>query len=228
MGPVIQQQYRPKSAANKSSRRTDQEWVLALRGDFGDAEQHTAHVELSAYLYTTAWNYLLMQQPTISKIAHYAPEDLQPVAEDFVQTFCLKLFTNNFNLLDKYSQKGRFLSWAAQVLKNAICSELRRNEWKLSCQLDETIQFSDHQALTQQTYRPETLFHRDQLSELVESLLSKFSYKNRIIFQRYVVDGERASVVAKELGISSSGVYTAAHRIREQMSASLTNAGYAY
>ena len=64
------------------------------------------------------------------------------------------------------------------------------------------------------------------MAELVEQSVEEFSNKNQTIFFRFILDGEAAEVVAGEVGLSPSGVYTAAHRIRQRLSKVLVEAGY--
>lgn len=214
--------------SSTEGRKLDSEWIESLRGSLGEIEQQEAFVDLSAYLYVTAFNYLFATRPHIRKLAQYSHEDLQTVAEDFVQTFAYRLTRDDFHLLDKYIVgQGRFLSWAGQVMRNMIRSELRRRAWHADSQLEENLLNSEQQP-NNHTSRPEVVFQINQLAEVIEKTLSKFSSKNRAIFQRYIIDGERAIDVAKDLGISTSGVYTSAHRIRQQISSKLIESGYAY
>lgn len=212
---------------------TNAEWLPALRGDQGEAIQFDAHKALCTYLYTVAFNILWLKRSSVRQLSQYAPSEIEALAEDFVHSFCCKLIKNNYELLDKYEGRGRFLAWAAQVLRNMILSEFRKRVWRKTERLEALAQFEESQLLSQPDHsvhhkgRPDLIFQHNQLADLVEQALAKLSNQNQIIFLRYMLDGERANVVAAELGISTSAIYTAAHRIKGSMGEMLTSAGYA-
>lgn len=223
--PVHQQFTRPDSPEN--SVRTNLEWITELRGDQGDDEQWEAHDALCTYLYTVALNALWTRKPSLRQLSQYTSYEIEALAEDFVQGFCYKLIKDDYALLDKYSRRGRFLAWAAQILRNMIFSEFRKRPWKETERLDEQSLVRRSDTAAPHKSVPDLIFQNNQLADLVEKALAKLSPKNQTIFLRYIVDGERANVVAKELGITTSGVYTAAHRIRDNIGEQLLKAGYA-
>lgn len=212
---------------------TNAEWPSALRGEQGETIQLDAHSALCTYLYTVAYNALWLKRTSVRQLSQYAPSEIEALAEDFVHTFCCKLIKKDYELLNKYSSRGRFLAWAAQVQRNLISSEFRKRKWRETERLESLVHFDESQFLTQpehaahQKGRPDLIFQHNQLADLVEQALAKLSIQNQIIFLRYMLDGERANVVAEELGISTSAVYTAAHRIKGSMGELLISAGYA-
>lgn len=219
-----------KRVQNSRSRpyaiRTNQRWLQDIRGVHGEVEQQNAHKDLMAYLCTTAYHYLWAQRPRVNRLASLSVSDFNTIAEDFTQQFFCKLVQENYALLHKYDARGRFLAWCAQILRNLIASELRRREWRQQERWDEEATNLHQEFCPSIAVHPEKALQNKMLYGFVETLLSGFSKRNQAVFLRYVIDGERASVVANELGISVNGVYSAAHRTKAIVRRALLNEGY--
>lgn len=109
-----------------NQRRTNQEWLDALRGQQGSAAQKAAYLDLANYLYKTAFNYLLKRQNDVALLAEQPGNAVAALAQDCVQDTLLKLWANECALLDQYQEKGRFLGWAALIIRNHVAGLLRR------------------------------------------------------------------------------------------------------
>lgn len=224
-------QFTPDGAHDRASELSNVEWLTKLSGQQGDEAQQIAHQAVSSYLYAVAINVLWLRKSSVSQLSQYGISEIEALAEDFVQSFCYKLVENNYALLDKYSGRGRFLAWAAQVLRNMISSEFRKRQWKETERLAVLEGKSGMMrvrcsAKYQKLGCPDLIFHHNQLADLVESVLTKLSSNHQVIFLRYVLEGERAYLVAEDLGMTDNGVYTAARRIREVIGKALVEAGY--
>ncbi|MEM7126496.1 MAG: sigma-70 family RNA polymerase sigma factor [Chloroflexota bacterium] len=215
-----------QQSVRSEKERTNSDWVLALQGSQGAAEQQKSHMELANYLYIVSINYIHFRQPSVSWLAQADDEELAAVAEDSIQQFFLKLMKDDYGLLTKYNGRGRFLSWTAQIMRNMVASELRRPHWQRRASLEEVPVEAERPAASGSLTKPELAVQFKQLTDLVQDALACMSAKNRTIFVRYVLDGERASVVAEELGISTNGVYISAHRMRKEVKEILIGAGF--
>src|SRR5262245_41659480 len=109
--------------------RSNGEWIAELRGERGITKRHTAFLDLSKYLYRVVYNYLISRQASIVILASFAPEELAALAHDFVQDTLEKLIGNEFALLNRFQEEGRFTSWASQIAVHEAGQELRKSYW---------------------------------------------------------------------------------------------------
>lgn len=199
--------------------RSNDEWIADLIGKNGRRAQQIAHLDLSNYLYVVVFNYLKERHTQLASISSYCEEELITIAQDFVQSFMEKMVRNNHELLHKYSNTGRFTSWAAQVIINLCATEFRRARW------------SRQQLMNQEPYwdrcttAPEATAVRSQIAETIDSCLSKLPQNYREALVRCIGQGERASTVAQDLDVSPNAVYILIHRAKTAMRKQLTQQG---
>lgn len=199
--------------------RTNDEWIADLTGQNGGQAQQLAHIDLSNYLYVVVFNYLHDRHTQLASISAYCEDELITIAQDFVQNFMEKMVKNNHELLRKYSNTGRFTSWAAQVIINLCATEFRRARW------------SRQQRMNQQPYwdrctaAPESTAVRSQIAETIHSCLGNLPQNYREALVRCIGEGERASAVAQDLDVSPNAVYILIHRAKSAMRKQLTQQG---
>jgi RNA polymerase sigma factor (sigma-70 family) len=102
----------------------NQDWLEMLRGERGLEYQEDAHNRLGQYLFKVGYNYLLKRRTDVASLQHLALAELTEHASDFVQDVLEKLAKDQFALLQKYRGEGRFLAWAAIILRNHIADRL--------------------------------------------------------------------------------------------------------
>lgn len=195
-----------------SQKRTDQEWLDELRGISGQDKQKRAILELANYLYIVACTYLQKQQDRISGLRWLTNEDLAALGEEFVQRYMEKMIREDFALLEKYSGRGSFLAWAAQVTTNLCGSELRLRAWHRNQPFELAHNQIDSKAIV-----PEDAALRQQLCETLVHCLAKLPERHRFALLQCVVEGESASEVGQALNISANAVHILVHRAKKMM-----------
>lgn len=191
--------------------RTNEEWVDALRGRLGAAEQRRACDDLASYLYIVAYNNLQKRRSHLPKLQGLDESEQMCLAEDFVQAFMEKMVKEQFRLLSKFGGHGRFASWAAQVLVNLVASEMRKAKWRRQEFINARAQVVDTAMI------PETVALRQQINEALERCLKRLPERSRIALVRCVIEGDCAPDVAAELGVSANAVHILVHRAKKSM-----------
>lgn len=202
-----------------SQYRTNAQWIAGLKGDNGIPAQQLAHMDLSNYLYVVVFNYLQGRRTSLAALSSYSDDELIPVAQDFVQNFMEKLVKKNYDLLRKYSNTGRFTSWAAQVVINLCSTEFRRAHWSRQ-ELMNQQPYWDRRTLI-----PENSVVRNQVTDTLVTCLEKLPEHYREALVRCVGEGERASKVAEDLDVSPNAVYILIHRAKSAMREHLAHEG---
>jgi RNA polymerase sigma factor (sigma-70 family) len=114
-------------ARQTQDRRTNGEWVVALRGDLGRRVQDAAYRDLANYLYVVIYNYLCSRRDSIPRLYNISNEELADLAEEFTQDTLVKIaLARVYNL---YRGEGSFLAFMARVAINNVGQMLRRREW---------------------------------------------------------------------------------------------------
>lgn len=206
--------------------RSNEEWLLDLRGARGQAQQQRAHEELANYLYRVAYNYLELRQGDVPVLRSFAPEDQAALAQDFVQETLEKIARDNYALLDEqFAGTGRFVAWAARIVQNQARQELRKAHWRhrasfalAETQEDETGELREgHRMLTSAEPSPENLALQEQVARILRSCIEHLEERRRTVVKRCLVEEEDPKVAAELLAITTNAVYVLLHRAKKDL-----------
>lgn len=195
-----------------TQKRTNEEWLSALSGTLGQTEQTAAIQDLADFLFRIAKRYLHNRRNTLLKLQFYTEQEITGMAEEMVQCFMEKLVKDGFDLLKKYSGKGSFNGWAAQVIVNLCRSELRRKAWRTTKPLDCIGPVVDHQS-----NQPDMIVIRAQLREQIIFCLDQLPGRYRIALVGIIVEGRSATEVGKILGVSANAVNILVYRGKKRL-----------
>lgn len=191
--------------------RTNQEWVAMLSGECGDEDQLQAHNELACYLFVVIGNQLNKRCTTIPRLVHLHSDEIDNLAQDFLQSFMLKMAHDNYAMLQKFNGTGRFLAWAAQIANNLVASEFRRVEW-LNRGLSENGDHVDTRMVS-----PEDKLLQKDMSALIEQCLSHLPANYQQALRRCIMNGDCAKDVAAEMEITQNAVHILVYRAKKAM-----------
>lgn len=201
-------------AQESSERRSNEEWLMDLRGLNGANAQHLAHQDLSAYLYVVVLNYLHWKYAKSTAFADIHERDIATFVGDFVQDFMVKLVRDDYALLGKYSGRGRFTSWCAQVAHNLAGGEMRKAYWRRET---ETAPDDMLQIIGFETRSPESIALQNTLGEMLLGCMEKLPTHYRHIIERCILLEESATDIANEENVTPNSVYIRLHRAKEQL-----------
>lgn len=191
--------------------RTNREWIKVLTGELGQKQQNKAFEDLAHYLYVIVYRNLSKRRIQLPILAALDEAEHERLAQDFVHQFMTKLLEDNYALLDKYSGYGRFTSWAAQVTLNLLASELRKACWQRRSPSFESM------LLPETAVPPDIAALQQQIGESLIRCLAHLSERSRIALIRFVVEGDSAPEIAKDLGVSPNTVHILVHRAKKKM-----------
>lgn len=197
-----------------SERRSNDEWLMDLRGQNGANAQHLAHQDLTAYLYVVVLNYLHWKYAKSTAFADIHERDVATFVGDFVQDFMVKLVKDDYGLLNKYSGRGRFTSWCAQVAHNLAGGEMRKAYWRRET---ETTPDDMLQIVGSETCSPESIAIQNMLSDLMLRCMEKLPTHYRRIIERCILMEESATDIANEENVTPNSVYIRLYRAKEQL-----------
>lgn len=206
----------------KRARRSNQEWVEELSNTHHENVQIKAHRDLANYLFVVAYNYLNKRRENLQMLSQLPNEEIASLAEDAVQDFMEKLVRDEYALLSSYRASGRFTSWAAQIVCNQLCSELRKVGWQRQERISEVCTISTQD---QGLPSPYASVVQGQTHELLQSCMNKLPERYRLALIRRVVDGEKAKDIAADLKVTPNTVHILVYRAKQQMRQLVMNEG---
>lgn len=206
----------PRSGGVRTAPQIDWEnydqWAQSLKGEHGLEIQRVALQRLSNYVYVVAYNCIRRKCLDVPRLSYFNQRDMAMLAEDFVQDFIVKLLKDDCELLSKYSGRGRFTAWAAQVMVNMILSAFRKVEWSRCDPLEEQALYVDSDAVD-----PVQSAQRNQIRRKIAACLDQLPPQYRTVLVRCIIQGEPASAVAQDLSRNVQAVYNLAHRAKKQL-----------
>ncbi|MEM7132201.1 MAG: sigma-70 family RNA polymerase sigma factor [Chloroflexota bacterium] len=203
-----------------SQKRTDQEWLDTIQGVYGLEKQNHSFIDLANYLYITIYNCLRKRHHVTLGLRHLSDEDLAALAEEILQRFMEKMIKDRFALLQKYSGRGSFLVWAAQVVLNLCRSELRRPQWRILEPLK-----NRHMQIEYDGILPEDNAFHNLLSDRLAHCLGYLPEHYQFALVECVIEGRKAEEVGKALDISANAVHILVHRAKKMMRRYLEDEG---
>lgn len=212
-----------RMTATLTQRRTNQQWLSELKGRSATVYQRSALDDLAQYLHVVAHNALQKRRRQFLRLRVMDDESLAELTRDFVQEVMIKLTSRNFQLLDSYEGRGKFTSWAAQIINNEIASEFRKVSWN---RVRPISNYSDNQLADSNVPSPEAVVVNNCMYETLNSIIAELPAKLRVPLVRCILQEERAATVAADMGITANAVYSLVHRAKKTLHEQLDTAGY--
>ena len=195
--------------------RTDQCWIQELTGRNGIEAWYVAHADLAAYLYVVVVNSLKNKHAKRIAFDGFTEEEVTSLAGDFVQDFMVKMTSEGYALLDKYSGTGRFTSWSAQVMHNLIASELRRAHWRR--EIRESVDEMQADQVASEDEYPEAIAIRHSVGEILMRCLERLPTHYRAVIERCILQNESAVDIAQEEQVTVNAIYIRLHRAKDRL-----------
>jgi RNA polymerase sigma-70 factor (ECF subfamily) len=135
-------------------------------------------------------------------------------AEDLVQ----ETFVRVYRHLHRFDQSKKFSTWAYTIAGNLAKNELR-NRSRNPLVLFQTIKKhweADHRPLEWEdnTYRPDDLFRKRHLKEMVEQAVAKLPEHHRMVFVLRELEGKTYEEISEITGVNLGTVKSRLNRAR--------------
>jgi len=135
-------------------------------------------------------------------------------AEDLVQETFIRIYRH----LHRFDQSRKFSTWAYTIASNLAKNELR-NRSRNPLVLFQTIKKNweaDHRPLEWEdnTYRPDDLFRKRHLRELVEKAVSQLPEHHRVVFVLREMEGKTYEEISEITGVNLGTVKSRLNRAR--------------
>lgn len=207
---------------NAQGERANQQWLAELTGRRAAATQAQAHLELAHHLQKMALTYLYVRRTDIALLSALTHEELSQFAQDFAQEAMEKLTRDDYALLGKYNERGKFLSWMTQILRHDMASELRLSSWKtrLSQPCDDVLA---HLPATQPN--PERAVLIGHIGDILCAALERLPERYCIAFWERIAQGLSSAEVGEMLGVSANAVNVLVYRAKVKLRQYLAEAG---
>ncbi len=140
-------------------------------------------------------------------------------AEDLVQEVFIRIYRH----LHRFDQTKKFSTWAYTIASNLAKNELR-NRSRNPLVLFQTIRRhweADHRPLQfeDSSARPDDLFHKRHLRELVEQSVSRLPEHHRVVFVLRELEGKTYEEIADITGCNLGTVKSRLNRARNNFAA---------
>lgn len=140
-------------------------------------------------------------------------------AEDLVQEVFIRIYRH----LHRFDQSKKFSTWAYTIASNLAKNELR-NRSRNPLVLFQTIRRhweADHRPLQfeDSSARPDDLFHKRHLRELVEQSVSRLPEHHRVVFVLRELEGKTYEEIADITGCNLGTVKSRLNRARNNFAA---------
>ncbi len=140
-------------------------------------------------------------------------------AEDLVQEVFIRIYRH----LHRFDQTKKFSTWAYTIASNLAKNELR-NRSRNPLVLFQTIKRNweaDHRPLQfeDSSSRPDDLFHKRHLRELVEQSVSQLPEHHRVVFVLRELEGKTYEEIADITGCNLGTVKSRLNRARNNFAA---------
>lgn len=196
--------------------RTNDDWLAELTGDRGYERQILAHKDLGRYLHRVALTYLEMRQDNVAGLAGFSWDELETLAQDFVQDTLERLVQDHCAVLRRFRGDGAFTSYAAQIVRRQVAQELRRPYWQRRVFLKEPEVSEDDTASWQIRVEfedtdpfadPEKTAICQQVGDVLQHCIEGLSARRRDAFWYCEVEGRSAGAVAHFLQSTTNAIY---------------------
>ena len=135
-------------------------------------------------------------------------------AEDLVQETFIRVYRH----LHRFDQSKKFSTWAYTIASNLAKNELR-NRSRNPLVLFQTIKKNweaDHRPLEWEdnTYRPDDLYRKRHLKEMVEKAVAQLPEHHRVVFVLRELEGKTYEEIAEITGVNLGTVKSRLNRAR--------------
>ena len=183
-------------------RRTNQQWLDALRGPTRDE----ALGDLRAIL-VRGLRYALASRPDVG----------EATLEDFAQEALLKIIA----ALDSFRGESRFTTWAQKIAVRVALTQLRRHHWR-DVSLDKITNSSDihfvPRTLEDPSAGPEQRAMQLTLLETLRRLISEqLTDRQRQAMTAVYLQGMPLGEVARRMGTNRNALYKLLHDARRRL-----------
>jgi RNA polymerase sigma-70 factor, ECF subfamily len=204
-------QWLRKRRLRPALRRTDAEWVAALRSE----DSGPALEELRAVLVARL----------DAALRGRVRAGVAALAEDFAQEALLRILDH----LDTYRGEAAFLTWAQKVATRVAVSELRRKRWR-DVSLDDVTSpegsSSLHDRLADDDPGPAAHAEGAEHVAVVMAVIAHdLSDRQRAAIEAVMLHGMPIEVLAERLGSNRNAVYKLLHDARKRIKAGLAARG---
>lgn len=204
----------PSKFPTAQNERSDDDWTLSLSGKAGSDAQKEALQDLAKYLHVVAYNYLHRCQSNSVMLRSLASSEIATIAEDHVGSFMEKLLKDDFELLNKYNQRGRFTAWSAAVLVNMMASAMRKLSWRNRVPLSTSV---SAQKVDEWTKQPDEVAMQNSVLLILQSGINEMPLRHQVALVRCLLEGEAAKDVAVDLQTTPNAVNILVHRAKQNM-----------
>lgn len=135
-------------------------------------------------------------------------------AEDLVQETFIRVYRH----LHRFDQSKKFSTWAYTIASNLAKNELR-NRSRNPLVLFQTIKKNwdaDHRPLEWEdnTYRPDDLFRKRHLKDLIDSVVDRLPEHHRVVFVLRELEGKTYDEISEITGVNLGTVKSRLNRAR--------------
>lgn len=213
-------------------RRTNEEWVAALRGDLGVVKRNEAYVDLGRYLYRVAFNYLDLGRQYVPGLFNRSNDELSDLAEEFTQEVLLRVAHER--LYNRFRDAGNFLAFVATITRREIGEELRRKGSHVMVDvLPEEDATEELESESQLPPLPapglgvQQIQELRELWEMIRQCLEHLPERWRKAFKWRVYDDMTTDEIRRRLDLASNGaVDLLVHRARKELKKCLKKVGW--
>jgi RNA polymerase sigma-70 factor (ECF subfamily) len=203
-----------RERSDRSSARTSQAWLAALRSD--GLRQREAMADLHALLVRAARFELHRRRGALSHVRGEELDDLAVQAADDAMVAVLAK-------LDSYRGASRFTTWAYKFALLEAGVRLRRRAWQereVVLEPGAWPTFADRHASAH-----ELLERGELLSLLREAVEQRLTPHQRLVFVSLALNGVPIDVLAERLNTTRGALYKTLHDARRKLRRELSAAG---
>ncbi len=203
--------------------RTNAQWLADLTAD--DTPQQAAALdELRDRLHRGIFYYLSRERSDLSGRSY---DDLQQMADDFVQEATLRVLKN----LHSFRGDSQFTTWATKVAVRVAISELRRARYR-DFSLEALTIEGERLPDLRQTFgsdrppNPEKVAERNDVAARIEAAIrDSLTERQRLALEAVGLRGVPLEIVAEQLETNRNALYKLLHDARRKLRAALEREG---
>ena len=203
--------------------RSNAQWLQELRS--GGPERTAALEDLRAYLERGVFFYLRSDR---SDMRDRPDEELQQMAQDFVQDALLKVLDN----LDSFRGESRFLTWCTKIATRVAITELRRVRWQnysldhLTAGGEVMPRLTDLALAPDSALPPERHAEREEVLRIIDDAFNTLlTDRQRLALSAYLIDGVNVEEIARQMGSNRNAIYKVVYDARVKLKRAMEEQG---
>ena len=195
-----------------TQRRSNEEWLRALRSR--GTSQEEALQDLRDYLLRAVLVYLSRDR---SDLAHFHPDELQHLAEDWAQEALVTIVGK----LDTFRGQSKFTTWAYRIVINQAAGELRHRRWS-AVSLEALPEEEEPSLLSMiedvRAQDPERATQQEEVLAIIQRIIDEeLTDRQRVALTNLLFRGMPMGEVAERLGTNKNNVYKIMHDARKKL-----------